>query len=105
MMYVSATLLARMPDRRRSADVVFEYLSASTAAYDRTTKADTYLALGVRELWLVDPDTTTVEVRHAVTGPGAPAWEVRRYGPGESAASRVLPGWGVSIDELFANLA
>jgi len=28
------------------------------------TKADTYAALGVRELWLVDPENGTVEVRN-----------------------------------------
>jgi len=46
MMYVSGELAARMGRRRTSADVEFEYLSKSTAVYDRTTKADTYLALG-----------------------------------------------------------
>lgn len=65
MMYVSKKLKKRLGDKRTSADIVFEYLSRSTSIYDRTTKADTYLALGVRELWLVDPFTATVEVRHA----------------------------------------
>ncbi len=65
MMYVSQELLERMGRKRTSADIVFEYLSASNAIYDRTTKAHTYLALGVRELWLVDHSTMTVEVRYA----------------------------------------
>ena len=54
MMYVSHELRASMGERRTSADIVFEYLSPSTANYDRTTKADTYLALGVRELLVID---------------------------------------------------
>lgn len=108
MMYVSEELAARMGKRRTSADIVFEYLSRSTAVYDRTTKADTYLALGVRELWLVDPMRRTIEVRHRTpsTKPGGlPAWEVVIYGPGQSAKSRVLEGWSVSVDQLFAGLA
>jgi Uma2 family endonuclease len=45
MLYVSTALRERMGTRRTSADIVFEYLSRSTTVYDRTTKADTYLAL------------------------------------------------------------
>lgn len=107
MMYVSIELAARMGSRRTSADIVFEYLSKSTAVYDRTTKADTYLALGVQELWLVDPTTRTIKVRHwtppSVSG-GLPTWEVVVYGTGQPAESRVLPGWRVSVDGLFAGL-
>ncbi|MEK6323325.1 MAG: Uma2 family endonuclease [Acidobacteriota bacterium] len=107
MMYVSSELASRMGRRRTSADIVFEYLSKSTAVYDRTTKADTYLALGVRELWLIDPTTRTIEVRHwtaPATDGGLPRWEVVGYRAGESAESRVLTGWSVSVDRLFADL-
>lgn len=104
MMYVSHELRARMTERRTSADIVFEILSESTATYDRTTKADTYLALGVRELWLIDPVTQSIEVRHAATRDGWPAWETRLHGAGDEAESRVLAGWRVSVDDLFAGL-
>lgn len=104
MMYVSHELRARMGERRTSADIVFEYLSPSTANYDRTTKADTYLALGVRELWLIDPETVSIEVRNATAREGRPLWERRRYAAGEQAESQVLPGWQVSVDELFEGL-
>ena len=104
MMYVSHALRARMGGRRTSADIVFEYVSRSGATYDRTTKADTYLAVGVGELWLIDPHTVTIDVRHAVTGGPLPVWEARRYGAGQWAESWVLPGWRVSVDALFAGL-
>ncbi|HKY29102.1 MAG TPA: Uma2 family endonuclease [Pyrinomonadaceae bacterium] len=104
MMYVSAELRERMERKRTSADIVFEYSSRSTAVYDRTTKADTYLALGVRELWLVDSDAVTIEVRYATTHKGRPAWEAWIFSPGDVAQSRVLPGWKVSVDELFQGL-
>jgi len=104
MMYVSNELRAQMGKRRTSADIVFEYSSKSSGNYDRTTKADTYLALGVRELWLIDSDSLTIDVRHRIIKENFPAWEIVRYGRGESAESRVLPGWFVSVDELFADL-
>jgi Uma2 family endonuclease len=104
MMYVSQELKQRMGRKRSSADIVFEYVSRSNAVYDRTTKADTYLALGVRELWLIDPFTVTIEVRYAVTRKGQPAWEIWSHSRGDTAASRVLQGWSVSVDELFAGL-
>ncbi len=107
MMYVSNELRAKMGKRRTSADIVFEYLSPSTANYDRTTKADTYLALGVRELWLIDSEAETIEVRHALAkrSPKAlPRWESHIYLAGESSESRVLEGWRVSVDELLASL-
>lgn len=104
MMFVSDELRERMGSKRTSTDVVFEYLSASNAVYDRTTKADTYLALGVRELWLVDFSTATVEVRHATKQKGKPAWKTWRYSNSDWAESRVLSGWRVSVTELFDEL-
>jgi Uma2 family endonuclease len=104
MMYISKALRERMGKKRTSADIVFEYLSRSNATYDRTTKADTYLALGVRELWLIDPFTVSIEVRNSIEHKAKPAWERRGYFKGEVAESRVLEGWRVSVDELFEGL-
>ena len=104
MMYVSRELSERIGAKRTTADIVFEILSRSTAVYDRTTKADTYLLLDVRELWLVDRFTATIEVRHASTYEGFPVWETCIYSRGELAKSRVLDGWEVSVDEIFAGL-
>jgi len=104
MMYVSHALRERMGTKRTSADIVFEYLSRSTNVYDRTTKADTYLALGVRELWLIDPVTETIEVRHPKERSDTLVWEIYIYSRGEHAKSRVLEGWQVSVDEIFQDL-
>jgi len=102
MMYVSNELREKMNDRRTSADIVFECLSESTAVYDRTTKADTYLALGIRELWLIDADHETVEIRNAETSEGVPSWKRRLYSKGETAASYVLKDWKIAVSEVFA---
>ena len=104
MMYVSTALRERMGSKRTSADIVFEYLSRSTSVYDRTTKADTYLALGVQELWLVDPVTKTIEVRHPKELRDTRVWEIYIYERGEHAKSRVLDSWQVSVDEIFEDL-
>ena len=104
MMYVSKELKERMGKKRTSAGIVFEYLSRTNVTYDRTTKSATYLVLGVRELWLIDPATATIEVRYATERDGTPVWEGWRYFKGEVAESRVLEGWRVSVDELFEGL-
>jgi len=33
-----------------------------------------------------------------------PAWEIWQYRKGDNAESRVLNGWRVSVDDLFAGL-
>ena len=104
MMYVSRELAQRMGEKRTSADIVFEYLSRSTKVYDRTTKADAYLDLGVRELWLIDPITETIEVRHAGKAGEILVWKLLKYSPGQHAESRVLEGYKVSVNDLFDGL-
>jgi Uma2 family endonuclease len=104
MMYVSRELAEQMGKKRTSADIVFEYLSRSNVTYDRTTKADTYLALGVSELWLIDPFAVTIEVRYSTEHKGKTIWESRSYFQGDVAESRVLAGWRVSVDEMFEGL-
>lgn len=104
MMYVSKELGQRMGAKRTSADIVFEYLSRSTSVYDRTTKADAYLDLGVRELWLIDPFTGTIEVRHTSKVGEIRVWKIFNYSRGQHAESRVLEGCRVSVDNLFAGL-
>ena len=104
LMYVSQELREKMGDKRTSADIVFEFLSRRTNIYDQTTKADTYLALGVRELWLVDPFSATVEVRFASKKGEILVWKAIKYSSGQHAKSRVLEGFQVSVDELFAGI-
>ena len=104
LMYVSNALRGRMGSKRTSADIVFEILSKSTSNYDRTLKTDAYLTLDVRELWLVDPVSVTVEVRHRANVDETPSWEIFKYSRGEHAKSRVLDGWEVSVDDLFSGL-
>ena len=48
--------------------LVVEVLSRSTRIYDREFKRRAYLALGVREVWLVDRDARTIETARLAEG-------------------------------------
>ena len=65
-------------------DLVVEILSPSTAERDRTFKRALYARYGVREYWLVDPDTRTVTVLLLDDGAFV---EVAHYGAGQTLTS------------------
>ncbi|MGZ8493908.1 MAG: Uma2 family endonuclease, partial [Gemmatirosa sp.] len=46
--------------------LVVEVLSPSTRVYDRNYKVNAYLAMGIREVWLVDARERTIEVHRAI---------------------------------------
>src|ERR1041385_2436211 len=104
LMYVSRELRQKMGTKRTSADIVFEYSSRRTIVYDHTTKADTYLALGVRELWLLHPFSATIEVRHAGKIGDKLVWHTLKYSRGQQAQSRVLEGFEISVADMFTGL-
>jgi Uma2 family endonuclease len=79
-------------------DLVVEVLSPSTEDRDRIAKAKRYAKFGVREMWLVDPEGKTIEVL-VNTEDGFRREEV--YGEGETANSRVLPGFQVPVGQIF----
>ncbi len=86
-------------ERLETADLVVEILSPGSAVYDRTAKADTYAALGVRELWLVDLEKRAIEQRVLDGG----AWRTVGTWSGEQAVvAEVFPGLRVVPGEVFA---
>ncbi|HEX7177561.1 MAG TPA: Uma2 family endonuclease [Pyrinomonadaceae bacterium] len=99
LFYVSSELAARLdPARRTTADLVIEVISPGSAIYDRNTKADTYGALGIRELWLVDETAETVEVRRRVEGGFD---EGQFFEKGERVRSDVFPGLQLPVESIF----
>ncbi|MBP7281801.1 MAG: Uma2 family endonuclease [Leptospiraceae bacterium] len=69
--------------------------------YDKTTKADTYEALGVRELWLVDADAKQIEVRENINA--NTKWDRRVvYEEGDILESKVIEGLKISIEEAVS---
>jgi len=99
LFYVSAELEAQLdPKHRTTADLVIEVVSPGSAIYDRNTKADTYAALGVRELWLIDETGDTIEVRNQ-TGGGFGAGAV--FKRGERISSAIFPDLDLPVDKIF----
>ena len=101
LFYLSAELEARLdPKRRNTADLVVEVISPGSAIYDRNTKADTYGALGVRELWLIDESAETIEVRRQT---GAGFDEGQTFARGERVKSEIFPALQLSVEQLFTD--
>lgn len=99
LFYLSAeTEAALEPQHRTSADIVVEVISPGSAIYDRNTKADTYAALSVRELWLIDEIREEVEVRVLKR---QRLREGRVFLKGEQLISSVLPELSIPVTNLF----
>jgi Uma2 family endonuclease len=84
-----------MPGQRgvTSALLVGEVLSPSTGRRDRTVKTKRYLGAGVKEVWLVDPEAKTIEIR---TAQGE-----RQHSGSEAARSEAVPGFETTCDALL----
>ncbi len=96
LLYMSDELKAEMDPRHWTrADIVIEILSPSTALYDRRTKSDTYRAMGVREMWLIDTDEKEIEVR------SFEADNTAIYKIPEILRSEVLPKIEISVSAVF----
>ena len=78
-------------------DMVIEILSPSTARNDRTLKFDIYRRSGVREYWIVDPDTKTVSVHVLKSG----EYVTRAYTDADSVAVHVLEGCTINLADVF----
>ncbi|HKR15219.1 MAG TPA: Uma2 family endonuclease [Pyrinomonadaceae bacterium] len=82
-----------------TADLVVEVISEESAIYDRNTKADTYAALRVKELWLVDPLSRRIEVR-VLKGEEYESIVVERN---ERLTSTVLPELEFKVGDVFGD--
>jgi Uma2 family endonuclease len=99
LFYVSAETEAVLDPRHRTrADLVIEVISPGSAIYDRNTKADTYAALDVKELWLVDETFETIEVR-IQSEKAFDAGIV--FTKGEKVNSSVLPELNLAVSQVF----
>ncbi len=78
-------------------DLAVEVLSPSTAGQDRGAKAGLYERGGVREYWIVDGASRTVEVREF----GSPR-RTRAYREGQSFESDLFPGLRMSLEDIFS---
>jgi Uma2 family endonuclease len=77
-------------------DFVIEIVSPSTERMDRVIKLNQYQRHGVREYWIVDPETRSVQACVFEKG------SVRGYSDTDIIPVSVLPGCGISLAEVFA---
>jgi Uma2 family endonuclease len=78
--------------------LVVEVLSPTTTAYDRSTKAQRYAALGVPHFWIVDPESRTVE---CFKGGRATYINVASFGSEETLTHPDFPGLSLSLTVLW----
>jgi Uma2 family endonuclease len=80
-------------------DMVIEILSPSTARVDRIVKRRKYQNAGVREYWLVDPDTKALEV---CTLNGEGLYTISTFEDTDTVPISVLEGCAVDLSDLFS---
>ncbi len=99
---VAVTLRNTPMDRRgrRPPSLVMEVVSEGSEAHERdyVTKREEYLAFGIREYWIIDPELhcVIVLVRDGDT------WVEHRFQEGQQARSMILPGLAIAVSELWA---
>ena len=83
-------------------DLCVEIRSQSTWRYDIGAKKRVYERSGLPELWLVDSKADTVLV-YRRSAPELTTFDLAlELGSGETLASPLLPGFTLTMDELFA---
>lgn len=96
----------RLPERRVPAmpipdlvpDLAVEILSAGNTAGEMARKRREYFAAGVRLVWVVDPEDRTIAVYES------PRDSMLLRGGDMLSGATVLPGFSLSLRELFAEL-
>ncbi len=80
-------------------DLVVEILSPSTRRLDFGPKKNVFARLGVRELWIVDPETRTIDQFELALSVHTPA---RRHSEADVLTSPILPGLTIDGAKVFA---
>ena len=79
-------------------DMAIEVASPSSARMDRLLKMQKYLKYGVREYWIVDPDSKTVQAFILENG----NYIVNAYADTDEAPVRILDGCVINLADVFA---
>ena len=79
-------------------DMVMEITSPSTLMHDRLRKFNKYLQAGVREYWIVDPESKTVSVHTMENG----KYVVDAYGETDTVPVQALEGCAISLPDVFS---
>jgi Uma2 family endonuclease len=79
-------------------DMIIEILSPSTARHDRLIKYRLYQNAGIREYWIVDVETKTVQVWILKNG----EYTMQAYDDTDTISVSVLEGCLISLVEVFS---
>ncbi len=79
-------------------DIIVEILSPSNWIVDRREKFDIYAKAGVREYWIVDPETQTIEI---YTRRDDKLQLAQKFSSGETVESALLPGLRLAVKDVF----
>jgi Uma2 family endonuclease len=79
-------------------DFVVEILSPSNAHLDKKAKLRVYARTGVKEFWMVDPETRLVHVYQLQNDAQRPA---ATYAEGDTFSSPHFPGLAIRGTEVF----
>ncbi len=98
LLFVAKENLGIVQDRIRGVpDLTVEIVSESSWHRDRIEKKALYEQFGVKEYWLVDPDSRTIEVFALAKG----AFRLHsKATAGQTAKSKLLPGFTVSLGQI-----
>jgi Uma2 family endonuclease len=105
LLYVSRERAAEVLDPRHlrgSPDLVIEIASKGTRKRDETIKRALYERGGAREYWLADPQIDVIRLYRRDGANFARPMELRRDA-GDRLTTALLPGFEVSLEELFAD--
>jgi Uma2 family endonuclease len=78
-------------------DLVVEIISPSSKGYDRLFKFNRYLRAGVREYWIVDDETNSVQVNTLENG----RYIASMYGDTDTIPVGVLEGCVITLSDVF----
>jgi len=81
-------------------DLVVEILSPRTAELDQGVKRELYARCGVRELWIIDPDSLRINVFRLQENAESPE---RVYQGDATIETPLMPGLQVALARVFAD--
>jgi len=104
LLYVSRERVGVLTDKhvRGAPDLVIEILSSGTRKTDEITKRRLYERFDVNEYWIVDPELDAIKIYRRVEGAFARVAELSAEA-GETLTTPLLPGFSVSLADVFAS--
>lgn len=103
LLYISRARREVLTDKhvRGAPDLVVEILSPGTRRTDEVTKRDLYERCGVMEYWVVNPKREALQIYRRAEGAFVRA-EALSVDRGDVLTTPLMPGWSISLGDVFA---